>query len=963
MSLSLLNKTRLAALLIMGLLIAPNPILLTSARSSSAQIARVFIDPKIEDFVTDNPDGKIPIIMKFQDGMKFNDISKIIEGMDIPGIEVRHVFHLIPMVSAYVPRNVLGQLESVTSLVGIALDDKKTILPLTEHNDWIISTPEGYIHSDELLGATDLWDQGYNGSDVTIAIIDTGAMGDHPDLQNRIIGFKDFINNLDDLDPSDGIDAYDDNGHGTACAWLAAGTGKNTGFNHSGMAPGADLLIIKALDAEGSADNSILSQAIEYAADYGVDVISISVGGDWTDGLLSLDSTILSVKSAIELGVTVVIAAGNSGPATNTINSPGLVEEAITVGASVADQGVVDFSSRGPVEFVSEQPKGVFAKPDIVAPGYQVLSGRWYSSDPFEYPPDDDFGPYYTLFSGTSASAPQVAGLVALLKDKYSTLTPLQAKLALMKGATDLNEDPMAQGWGLANVSRAAELLELDPITIMSPRRFPVLPDGTNVFVYGETRKPQNVTVISQIDRGQLTITTSGNASAFIEVDDEVGVSKGYSYFSIGLAIPEDLPLSAIGNYFGVLELKEDSAVIASMDLKLRVTTYGGSLLVDSSHHSSLDPDSPDSYRYFGEYLREQGIVMEELGSVEAPATITLETLLKHEAFMIMDTELTYSEEEIEAIHSFVKQGGTLLILSEFYNSTTQVASFAIDSYNQILEPFGIQCERYEIGVGSSAYVGRVYGANHGGAVENHSLTEGVEDLYILYGSTLSVDPSVAGAQGLLWTDSARTHALIAYAEFGEGKVIAISDGSTLYDTTIYDAIKAGADNLRLLENVANEMTTKAPRVLNVIVNINRSDNRGNVTAYIFDEDLVDVSITLQLPNGTKIVGPVDESLGYKFAMSFDIPSAGFYMLNITSIDSAGHTKQVIEKFLIPVRPVEDTVLMTVLLGLLGVIGISLGYVGLKRFIGGKKKHREWEPQWIDDGRGPPPSSSPPEIV
>lgn len=963
MTLLVLNKTRLAALMIIGLLIIPNPILLVKARSSTSPLTDIVIDPRINGMVSRNPNTIIPVILKFKDGLGFNDITRIIDGLNIPDFEVRHVFHLIPMVSAYVSGNSLSRLKSLTSLVGISLEEKRTMLPLRESNDWKVSTPEGYIHPDELMGATDLWDEGYNGNGTTIAVIDTGAMGDHPDLEGRIIGFKDFINNLDDLDPSDGIDAYDDNGHGTATAWLAAGTGENTGFNYSGMAPGADLLIIKALDAEGSADTSILSQAIEFAVDYGVDVISISVGGEWTDGLLSLDSTISSVKIAVASGVTVVIAAGNSGPATNTINSPGIVEEAITVGASIADQGVADFSSRGPVEFQEEQPRGIFAKPDIVAPGYRVLSGRWYSSNPVEYPPDDDYGPYYTLFSGTSASAPQIAGLVALLKSKYSTLTPLQAKLALMKGAIDLNEDPMAQGWGLANVSRAAELLEHEPITIMSPRRFPVLPEGTNVFVYGDTRKPQNVTVISQIDRGVLTITATGNASTFITVVDDVDVSKGYSYFGISLTIPEDLPLTAIGEYMGTLELKEASTVIASIELKLRITSYGGSLLVDSSHHSSLDPDSPDSYKYFGEYLREQGMVMEELGSVENPATITIETLLKHEAFMIMDTELTYSQAEIDAIHSFVEQGGTLLILSEFYNSTTDTASFAIDSYNQILEPYGIQCEKVEIGVGSSAYVGRVYGVDYGGAVESSPLTEGVENLYVLYGSTLSVDPSVSGAKGLLWMDSAKTHALVAYAEYGNGKVIAVSDGSTLYDTTIYDSFKAGADNLKLLENIAKEMTTEAPKILDVVVKVDRDNNRGNVTAFIFDDDLADVRITLQLPNGTEILGSVDESLGYKFTMIFDMPGAGSYRLNITAMDSSGHVKKVVDEFVIPARPVDDVVLMTVLFALLGVIGVSLGYVGLKRFMGGKKRQHEWEPQWVDDGGGPPPSSSPPEIV
>ena len=144
---------------------------------------------------------------------------------------------------------------------------------------------------------------------------------------------------------------------------------------------------------------------------------------------------------------------------------------------------------------------------------------------------------------------------------------------------------------------------------------------------------------------------------------------------------------------------------------------------------------------------------------------------------MIMDTETAYGSGEIQALHDFVDQGGTLIVLSEYYNETTGQPAFGLEDYNRILEPYGIECLRVGIGVGPAALTGAFYGVDNGGAVESDPLMDGVSNLYVLWGSTLSVDSSVAGAQGLLWRDAAKTQAIVAVAESGEGRVIVISDG------------------------------------------------------------------------------------------------------------------------------------------------------------------------------------------
>ncbi|MHA2059137.1 MAG: S8 family serine peptidase, partial [Candidatus Thorarchaeota archaeon] len=761
-----------------------------------------------------------------------------------------------------------------------------------------------------------------------------------------------------------GIDAYDDNGHGTATAWLVAGSGEENGGIYKGMAPGAELLIVKVLDSSGAGDDSVIAQGIEYAVQAGVDVISLSIGADWNEGEFVFEPSVLQILDAIDSGITVVISAGNSGPAAQTINSPATVEEAITVGATSGAAGVVGFSSTGPVFRQDSDPVGYYTKPDLVAPGFQVLSGR-YDGNPFEYPiyNASQYGDAYTLWSGTSASAPQVAGLVALLKDKYVGLTPIEAKTFLMAGATDLNVDPMTQGYGLPNVTRSSELINESSrlMTIMTPLRFPTLPGSSNVFVFGDDREGQNVTIISTAPMGTVDIIGTGNASDFIVTRDQVNVRAGHTHFGIALEIPEELPLSAIGRYTGQIALVSDNDTIATMELELSITTYGGKLLVDMGHHDSEDPDDPSLYRYFAEYLRQQGIVMSEYPvdwrDFLTTRPIDESTLSSTEVFMIMDTETAYFESEIEALHQFVDDGGTLLMLSEGFWTQRNEPAFALESYNEILAPYGITCEENWIGEGANQNSGLFYGIDYDGAVEDHPLMEGVENLYILNGGTLHVDSSVAGAQGLFWVDSDKTHAIVAAADSGEGHVIVISDGSTLYDNIVFDAIFGEADNLRLLRNVATSITTDNPRIFDLQIETGSIGQIANLTAFVFDDDLDTVTIDITGPDGDEIDGTESDSLGYKFAESFVLESGGFYHVSIDATDASGNSKILVRTFLIPVDVADDAFVTNVIIILLGVVVVGIGYVAFLRFRVrerfSRRAEREWEPQW-DDGSEPP---------
>ncbi|MCK4568394.1 MAG: hypothetical protein KAU48_13900, partial [Candidatus Thorarchaeota archaeon] len=222
--------------------------------------------------------------------------------------------------------------------------------------------------------------------------------------------------------------------------------------------------------------------------------------------------------------------------------------------------------------------------------------------------------------------------------------------------------------------------------------------------------------------------------------------------------------------------------------------------------------------------------------------------------------------------------------------------------------------------------------------------------------STLSINSSVSNARGLFWEDAARTHAIVATAEYGSGNVIVISDGSTLYDTVLYDAIRADADNLRLLRNIASAIIPEAPRIYDVVLTTGEFGEPANVTAYIFDDDLDVVSMSIIGPLGNNIAGVVTESLGYKFTTSFDYTSGGFYSFRVVASDASGDIRIFQKTILIPVDAADDVFIQTVIYSLLGVVAIGLGYAGWQKFSSDRKSRPKRIQPKEDEWEVPPPS-------
>ncbi len=961
------KKNYLVALIIVTIMLLPLPIEVSPTVQDSINQDNKIAENLSHILSSLTEHQRVKISVRFQENLPKEVIEANLVHLLNDDFEMHHIFHIIPVATISVTSEQVLKLAKENLVHSIMPETTRSISLLNA--TYVPSQSggnNGYVHSDIILGTEGIWNEGYDGSDMTVAILDTGIMGDHPDLVGKLSGFYDLVNDESDMNETDGIDAYDDEGHGTACAWLVSGSGVVNGGKYTGMAPGADILGVKVLDSTGAGDDSIIAEGIEFAVDEGVDIISLSLGGDWSDGGFIVEPSTLAAKAAVEAGVTVVIAAGNSGPAAMTINSPGIVDETITVGSSRSTTEVVSFSSRGPVVRTVTEPVGYYAKPDILAPGLYVFSGIWPDANTWDYPRVNttQYGNTYTLWSGTSASAPQIAGLVALLLDKHPSLTPTQVKAFLMAGSTDLGLDAMEQGYGIGNVTESSRMIEetSGSIAIMTPLRYPTLPGTSQVFIFGDERPNQSITVISTSNYGVADVRTVGNASEFIDTVEEFTISIGHSFFKVDLEVPENLPLSAVGHYTGHLQLVQNNTAIASMELVFDVTTYGGGMIVDMGHHSAEDPDDISNYNYFSEYLRKEGFVTSEYPEnwdeiAGTRVSFDSSQLSTTEVLMIMDTELAYLESEVQAVHSFVEAGGILLILSEGFDSSASGPAFAFDSYNEILAPYGIQCERNWIGEGGDIFTGEVYGVDYGGTVENHSLTDGVENLYILNGGTFSVDPSVAGAEGLVWTTTEKEYAIVAYAQSGKGKVIAVSDGSLLYDTTVYDAALSEADNLNLLRNIAKLIIPDVPRISELEIQYGEIGENAEITAYVFDETLLDVLMTVTRVDDQPVSLTVTESLGYKFQATFLLERAGFYNVTIIASDAEGNMKIVKRSILIPVEGLDPELSFNVMIILLGVVGVALGYVAFLKF-GGKRKikrvtEREWEPQWESDGSPP----------
>jgi subtilisin len=259
------------------------------------------------------------------------------------------------------------------------------------------------------------------GAGVDVAVLDTGVKKDHLDLTRRVEQCKDFTGK------SVKGSCKDNNGHGTHVAGTILADGGADGEGIFGMAPEADLFAYKVCGGRYCWSDDIAA-AIEYAADNGAEIISISIGSDGEDPLVRD-----AIDYATGLGCLVVAAAGNDGSSEGSIDFPGGNAKVVAVGAIDSNENVPWWSSRGinDGDYVIERREVEFA-----APGVNVES-TWKNGG-------------YHYEDGTSMATPHISGLAAKLwqGSGSSTRTHLQG----LSRDIWTSGDDSATGFGLPTV-------------------------------------------------------------------------------------------------------------------------------------------------------------------------------------------------------------------------------------------------------------------------------------------------------------------------------------------------------------------------------------------------------------------------------------------------------------------------------------------------------------------------------
>ncbi|WP_344222436.1 S8 family serine peptidase [Kribbella sancticallisti] len=405
--------------------------------------------------------------------------------------------------------------------------DPTVELASLNYKRWVSAVPnDPYYNSYQKTSLTtarvpQAWDVSKTTGNQIVAVLDTGVDAGHPDLVGRLVpGYNATSPNRGPID---------DHGHGTMTLGIIAANANN-GVGVAGVGWTTKAMPVKVLASDGSGWDADIAEGIDWAVAHGAKVINLSLGGPGFDGVLAD-----AVKRAYDKGVVVVAAAGNDG--NGVPQYPAAFPEVIAVGATNPTGALTDFSTFG--DWV-----------DIAAPGWDILTtGPRALTEPGYEP--------YRFCTGTSCSAPIVAGVAALVKNKWPTFTSAQVAQrlkVLSRDAGPRGTDPY-YGAGI-----------LDAYAALGGRFAPDFPGGVADGNYQPAR----------------AIKITGSASGTIDTEGDV------DWYAIESAADRKLQVSVTGPTFDVVN--HSTNVGPAVDVYKQDLRWLGT--AEKSFPENVDPDT-----------------------------------------------------------------------------------------------------------------------------------------------------------------------------------------------------------------------------------------------------------------------------------------------------------------------------------------------------------------------------------
>ena len=388
-----------------------------------------------------NPGEPVPLIVQHT-----GQPDGLLQFVRASGGTVEREFHIIPAVDVAIPATTVDDLARRTDVNWISLDAPVQSAHLPGDGEKLPDPRKLRNAFPAAITATKVWSQ-YAGAGVTVAVVDTGISDDnHPDFAHGATARvkAELVATTNSTSDQDGY------GHGTHVAGIIGGDGSLVSdARYAGVAPLVNLVDVKVGDDAGNATISDVMAGLEWVDDnrtaYNIRVINLSLTSS-----VAQSYEVDPLDAAVELlwfhEVAVVVSAGNLGTAADAVYYPPANDPFVIVVGAVDDGGtagqpddtVTSWSSRGITQ-------DGFAKPDVVAPGRDLVSDIDPTSVLAREHPDHLVSSSYFRMSGTSMSAAVASGVVALIREAHPDWLPGQVKYALRDTARPLAGDASAR--------------------------------------------------------------------------------------------------------------------------------------------------------------------------------------------------------------------------------------------------------------------------------------------------------------------------------------------------------------------------------------------------------------------------------------------------------------------------------------------------------------------------------------